>query len=407
MALIVQKYGGTSVADAERISNVARRVVGTRQAGNEVVVVVSAMGKMTDDLIALATEVSSQPGGREMDMLLTAGERISMALLAMAIRDLGVEAASLTGSQAGILTDSAHGEAKITAIRGDRVRQYLNDGLVVIVAGFQGVDPESRDVTTLGRGGSDATAVAMAAALGADVCEIYTDVDGVFTADPRLVGTARKLDEVSYEDMLEMAGSGAGVLMARSVEFARRFGIPVHVRSSFHDGPGTWIKEETMEQTVITGVAHATTEAKLTVHGVPDQPGIAAKLFGALATEDIDVDMIVQNVSTDGYTDISFTVPKEHVENATAVAKAVVPDLSARGVDVDPDIAKVSLVGAGMRNHPGVAADMFRVLSEHGINISMISTSAIRISCVIAADRCEEAVQSLHDYYLPAEGVTE
>ncbi len=406
MPLIVQKYGGTSVGDAERISDVARRVVETRKAGNDVVVVVSAMGQTTDDLIALATHVSSRPSGRELDMLLTAGERISMALLAMAIRDLGVEAASLTGSQAGILTDSAHGEAKITAIRGDRVRQYLDDGMVVIVAGFQGVDPESRDVTTLGRGGSDATAVAMAAALEADVCEIYTDVDGVFTADPRLVGTARKLDEVSYEDMLELAAAGAGVLMARSVEFARRFGIPVHVRSSFHDGQGTWIKEDAMEQTVITGVAHDTSEAKVTVHGVPDQPGIAAKLFGALAAEAIDVDMIVQNVSTAGHTDISFTVPVEHLEKAREAADRVAPELEANGVDVDPDIAKVSLVGAGMRNHPGVAADMFRVLSEHSINISMISTSAIRISCVIEAARCDEAVQALHDYYLPAEAAT-
>jgi aspartate kinase len=403
MALVVQKYGGTSVADATRISNVARRVVETRKAGNDVVVVVSAMGKTTDDLIALATQVSADPSGREMDMLLTAGERISMALLAMAIRDLGVEAASLTGSQAGILTDAVHGEAKITAIRGDRVRQYLDEGLVVIVAGFQGVDPASKDVTTLGRGGSDATAVAMAAALGADVCEIYTDVDGVFTADPRVVGTARKLDAVSYEDMLELAGAGAGVLMARSVEFARRFGIPVHVRSSFHDGPGTWIKEEAMEQTVITGVAHDTSEAKVTVHGVPDQPGIAARLFGALAAEAVNVDMIVQNVSTAGYTDISFTVPKEHLVKARGAAETLVPDLGAQGVDVDEAIAKVSLVGVGMRNHPGVAADMFKVLADHEINISMISTSAIRISCIIQADRCEEAVQSLHDFYLPEE----
>lgn len=403
MSLVVQKYGGTSLGDADRISNVARRVVETRKSGNDVVVVVSAMGQSTDELIDLATRVSSQPGGREMDMLLTAGERISMALLAMAIRDLGVEAASLTGSQAGILTDSVHGGAKITAIRGDRVRQYLDEGLVVIVAGFQGVDPESRDVTTLGRGGSDATAVAMAAALEADVCEIYTDVDGVYTADPRLVGTARKLDEVSYEEMLELAGAGAGVLMARSVEFARRFGIPVHVRSSFHDRPGTWIKEDAMEQTVITGVAHDTSEAKVTVHGVPDQPGIAARLFGALAADDIDVDMIVQNVSTEGHTDISFTVPKEHLDEARSAAEGVLPDLEAKGVDVDPTIAKVSLVGAGMRNHPGVAADMFKVLSEHSINISMISTSAIRISCVIDADRVEEAVQALHDYYLPGE----
>ncbi len=403
MSLTVQKYGGTSVGDAERIANVARRVVETRKAGHDVVVVVSAMGRTTDDLIDLATHVSSRPGGREMDMLLTAGERISMALLAMAIRDLGVEAASLTGSQAGILTDSVHGGAKITAIRGDRVRQYLDDGLVVIVAGFQGVDPESRDVTTLGRGGSDATAVAMAAALGADVCEIYTDVDGVFTADPRLVESARKLDEVSYEDMLELAGAGAGVLMARSVEFARRFSIPVHVRSSFHDEPGTWIKEEVMEQTVITGVAHDDTEAKVTVHGVPDQPGIAAKLFGALAGDNIDVDMIVQNVSNAGITDISFTVRQEQLDRARAAAERVVPELGAEGVDVDPAIAKVSLVGAGMRNHPGVAADMFRVLADHGINISMISTSAVRISCVIDADRGEEAVRALHSYYLPEE----
>ncbi len=406
MPLIVQKYGGTSVKDADRISSVARRVVETRKAGNDVVVVASAMGDTTDELITLATQVSSHPGGREMDMLLTAGERISMALLAMAIGDLGVEAASLTGSQAGILTDSTHGEAKITAIRGDRVRQYLDEGLVVIVAGFQGVDPESRDVTTLGRGGSDATAVALTAALGGDVCEIYTDVDGVFTADPRLVGTARKLDEVSYEDMLELAGAGARILMARSVEFARRFGIPLHVRSSFHDRAGTWIKEDAMEQTVITAVAHDTSEAKVTVHGVPDQPGIAAKLFGALAAEDVDVDMIVQNVSTEGHTDISFTIPQAHMDKAKSATEQVIPELEAEGVDVDPTIAKVSLVGAGMRNHPGVAADMFRVLSDHGINISMISTSAIRISCVIDSDRCDEAVRALHDYYLPAEAAS-
>lgn len=403
MPLVVQKYGGTSVGDAERISTVARRVVETRKAGNDVIVVVSAMGQTTDELIQLATTISSQPGGREMDMLLTAGERISMALLAMAIKDMGVEAASLTGSQAGILTDSSHGEAKITAIRGDRVRKYLDEGLVVIVAGFQGVDPESRDVTTLGRGGSDATAVALAAVLGADVCEIYTDVDGVFTADPRVVGTARKLDEVSYEDMLELAGAGTGVLMARSVEFARRYGIPLHVRSSFHDGAGTWIKEKAMEETVITGIAQDTSAAKVTVQGVPDQPGIAAKLFGALAADAVDVDMIVQNVSTEGHTDISFTVAKEHLDKAKSVVEAVMPDLGAVGLDVDPEISKVSLVGAGMRNHPGIAADMFKVLAEHGINISMISTSAIRVSCVIDSGRSEEAVRALHDYYLPAE----
>ncbi|NNF11150.1 MAG: aspartate kinase [Acidimicrobiia bacterium] len=405
MSLVVQKYGGTSVGDAGRISNVARRVVETRKAGNDVVVVVSAMGQTTDELIELATQVSSRPTGREMDMLLTAGERISMALLAMAIRDLGVEAASLTGSQAGILTDSTHGGARITAIKGDRVRQYLDDGLVVIVAGFQGVDPASRDVTTLGRGGSDATAVALAATLRADVCEIFTDVDGVYTADPRLVADAYKLDEVSYEDMLELAGAGAGVLMARSVEFARRFGIPVHVRSSFHDGPGTWIKEEVMEEAVVTGVAHDTTEAKVTVHGVPDQPGIAAKLFGALAADGVIVDMIVQNVSTAGHTDISFTVPDEHLEKAQSAAEAVLPELQANGIDVEANIAKVSLVGTGMRNHPGVAADMFAVLAANGINISMISTSAVRISCVIDAARCTEAVQALHAHYLEKEPV--
>ncbi|MBT8216836.1 MAG: aspartate kinase [Acidimicrobiia bacterium] len=405
MSLVVQKYGGTSVGDAGRISNVARRVVETRKAGNDVVVVVSAMGQTTDELIELATQVSSRPTGREMDMLLTAGERISMALLAMAIRDLGVEAASLTGSQAGILTDSTHGGARITAIKGDRVRQYLDDGLVVIVAGFQGVDPASRDVTTLGRGGSDATAVALAATLRADVCEIFTDVDGVYTADPRLVADAYKLDEVSYEDMLELAGAGAGVLMARSVEFARRFGIPVHVRSSFHDGPGTWIKEDVMEEAVVTGVAHDTTEAKVTVHGVPDQPGIAAKLFGALAADGVIVDMIVQNVSTAGHTDISFTVPDEHLEKARSAAEAVLPELQANGVDVEANIAKVSLVGTGMRNHPGVAADMFAVLAANGINISMISTSAVRISCVIDAARCTEAVQALHAHYLEKEPV--
>ena len=401
MARVVQKYGGTSLGDAERISNVARRVVETRKAGNDVVVVVSAMGKTTDDLIALARDISSRPGGREMDMLLTAGERISMALLAMAIADLGVEAASLTGSQAGILTDSTHGGAKITAIRGDRVREYLDEGLVVIVAGFQGVDPQSKDVTTLGRGGSDATAVALAAVLEAERCEIYTDVDGVYTADPRMVSTARKLDEVSYEEMLELAAAGAGVLMARSVEFARRFGIPVHVRSSFHDRPGTWIKEEAMEQTVITGVAHDVSEAKVTVHGVPDQPGIAGKLFGTLADAEVNVDMIVQNVSTAGTTDISFTVAEEDADEARQAAELLLPELQAEGVDVDENIAKVSLVGAGMRNHPGVAADMFRQLAAHDINIQMISTSAIRISCVIDVDSCEKAVKALHDYYLP------
>lgn len=401
MPLVVQKYGGSSLADADRITDVARRVVETRKGGDDVVVVVSAMGNTTDDLMQMARRISNQPSGREMDMLLTAGERISMALLALAIRQEGVEAASLTGSQAGILTDATHGEAKIREIRGDRIREYLDKGLVVIVAGFQGVDPESKDVTTLGRGGSDATAVALAAALGADRCEILTDVDGVYTADPRLVPAARKLDEVSYEVMLEMASSGADVLMARSVEFARRFGIPVHVRSSFHDSPGTWIKEETMEQAVITGVAHDTSEAKVTVHGVPDQPGVAAKLFGELAEHEVDVDMIVQNVSTAGHTDISFTVSELNIDRAREAAERVLSGLGAQGVDVDTNIAKISLIGAGMRSHPGVAADMFRQLAENQINIEMISTSPIRISCIISADRCDEAVKALHDYFLP------
>lgn len=389
------------MADADRITNVAQRVVDTRKSGDDVVVVVSAMGNTTNELMSMARQISDQHSGREMDMLLTAGERISMALLALAIRQEGIEAASLTGSQAGILTDDAHGEAKIREIRGERIREYLEKGVVVIVAGFQGVDPESKDVTTLGRGGSDATAVALAAALGADRCEILTDVDGVFSADPRLVPTARKLEEVSYEVMLEMAASGADVLMDRSVEFARRFQVPVHVRSSFHDSPGTWIKEETMEQTVITGVAHDTSEAKVTVHGVPDQPGVAAKLFGELAEHEIDVDMIVQNVSTAGHTDISFTVSELNADRAEQAAKRVLAELGAEGVDVDANIAKISLIGAGMRSHPGVAADMFRQLAENQINIEMISTSPVRISCVIAADRCEEAVKALHDYYLP------
>ncbi len=401
MSLVVQKYGGSSLADADRIIEVARRVVETRKGGDDVVVVVSAMGNTTDDLMDMARRISNQQSGREMDMLLTAGERISMALLALAIRHQGVEAASLTGSQAGILTDAAHGEAKIREIRGDRIREYLEKGVVVIVAGFQGVDPESKDVTTLGRGGSDATAVALAAALGADRCEILTDVDGVYSADPRLVPTARKLDEVSYEVMLEMAASGTGVLMDRSVEFARRYGIPVHVRSAFHDSPGTWIKEDAMEQTVITGVAHDVSEAKVTVHGVPDQPGVAAKLFGELAEQDVEVDMIVQNVSTAGHTDISFTVNELNVERARDAAERVVSELGAEGVDVDTNIAKISLVGAGMRGHPGVAADMFKQLADSGINIEMISTSPVRISCIISAERCDEAVKVLHDYYLP------
>jgi aspartate kinase len=397
MARIIQKFGGTSVGDAERIRNVARRVVSTHREGNEVVVVVSAMGKSTDDLITLASEVSSGDYPREMDMLLTAGERISMALLAMAIQDHGVPAMSLTGSQAGILTTSAHGSAEILDIRGDRVRDGLAAGKVVIVAGFQGVDPIGREVTTLGRGGSDATAVALAAALDGDVCEIYTDVDGVFTADPRVVPHATKLPEITFEEMLELASSGAGVLMARSVEFGRRYRIPIHVRSSFHDGPGTWVKEETMEEAIIRGVAHDASEAKLTVHGVPDKPGVAAAIFEALAAADVNVDMIVQNISIEGVTDISFTVPKAQLAVAVSIASQVTKDVGAAGFDVTEDIAKVSIVGAGMTSERGIAARMFRILADHGINIEMISTSPIRISCVVRGADVAAAVQSLHD----------
>ena len=396
MALVVQKYGGTSVADAERIRSVAVRVVESYNAGNGVVAVVSAMGDRTDRLLSLAAEVSGNAHPREMDMLLTAGERVTMALVAMAIQDLGVDATSFTGSQAGILTTGNHGQAEILEIRADRVRGGLDDGKVVIVAGFQGVDPDSRDVTTLGRGGSDATAVALAAALSADRCEIYTDVDGVFTADPRVVAKASKLDEVSYEEMLELASAGAGVLMPRSVEFGRRFNIPIHVRSSFHDGVGTWVKEETMEQAVVRGIAHDDSEAKVTVYRVPDTPGVAAALFEPLADAGVNVDMIVQNVSHDGFTDISFTVPLTILDVAKREAESLAVDVGAGGVNVDPDIARVTVVGIGMKTESGIAARMFRILADHDINIQMISTSPIRISCVVAGDQVIEAVRSLH-----------
>jgi aspartate kinase len=399
MAIVVQKYGGTSVADAERIKAVAARAVATHKSGNDVVVVVSAMGKSTDELIVLASEVTDNTHPREMDMLLTSGERISMALVAMAIEDHDIGSMSLTGSQAGILTTEEHGHAEIIGIRGDRVREGLAEGKIVIVAGFQGFSPETRDVTTLGRGGSDATAVALAATLGADVCEIYTDVDGVFTADPRVVPDATKLDEISFEEMLEMAASGAGVLMARSVEFGRRYNIPIHVRSSFHDGVGTWVKEETMEEAIIRGVAHDASEAKVTVHGVPDSPGLAAQLFEPLAESGLTVDMIVQNVSREGVTDISFTVPRTDLEMAEKVAQATAEIIGAAGVDVDHNIAKVSLVGAGMKDELGIAGKMFRVLAEHQVNIHMISTSPIRISCVVRGDDVAAAVQGLHDAF--------
>ncbi|HKX73887.1 MAG TPA: aspartate kinase [Acidimicrobiia bacterium] len=401
MSLIVQKYGGTSVATPERINTVADRIAATRRQGHDLVVVVSAMGQFTDELVVLAQAVTPDPPAREMDMLLTAGERIAMSLTAMALDARQIGAISLTGSQAGILTDAAHGSARITEIRGDRIRQGLADGKVVIVAGFQGVDPNSKEITTLGRGGSDATAAALAAALGADVCEIYTDVDGIFTADPRLIPEARKLDEISYDEMLELSAGGAGVLMTRSVEFARRYNFPIHVRSSFYDRPGTWVKETTMEQAIISGIAHDRSESKVTVRQVPDRPGIAAALFEPLAERSINVDMIVQNVGTDGSTDISFTVPSQSARHAAEVAGKVAEEMGAAGVDLDENVAKVSLVGAGMKSHPGVAAGVFRALAEAGINIEMISTSTIRISCVVRGDQAEAAVKVLHDAFNP------
>ncbi|MCI0424708.1 MAG: aspartate kinase [Actinobacteria bacterium] len=401
MPIVVQKYGGTSVADPDRIKAVADRIAAGHAAGNQLVVVVSAMGDTTDELLDLASRVSVSPPQRELDMLLTAGERISMALLAMALSERGVPAVSYTGSQAGILTDSTHGEARITRITGERVRESLEEGKVVIVAGFQGVDPESKEITTLGRGGSDATAVALAAALGADSVEIYTDVEGVFTADPRIVADARKLDEVPYDEMLELSAGGAGVLMTRSVEFGRRFDVPINVRSSFSEDVGTWVREASMEQAIVSGIAHDRSEAKVTVNRVPDRPGVAAALFGPLARAGVNVDMIVQNVSHAGTTDISFTVPRANVDDAERIAKQVSDGIGAGSVDVDPDIAKVSVVGAGMKSQPGVAARMFETLAEAGINIEMISTSAIRISCVVRADQIEEAVRVLHDAFDP------
>jgi aspartate kinase len=399
--LIVQKYGGTSVGSPERITHVADRVVATKRGGHDVVVVVSAMGKTTDDLVALARAVSPSPAAREMDMLLTAGERISISLLAMAIIARGVEAVSFTGSQAGIKTEGPHGAAKISAIDGYRVRDSLGSNKVAIVAGFQGVDPETREVTTIGRGGSDATAVALAAALQAGACEIYTDVDGVYSADPRIVPTARKLDEIGFEEMLELSAAGAGVLMSRSVEFGRRYNIPIHVRSSFHDEPGTWVKEMTMEQAIISGIAHDTSEAKLTVRGLPDTPGVAARLFEPMAAEGINVDMIVQNVAHDGTTDISLTVPRASVDRARDIAEQASSELGAGAVDIDDEVGKVSLVGAGMKSHPGVAAQVFRTLADAGINIKMISTSTIRVSCVVAGTDVERAVGALHDEFRP------
>lgn len=400
MGLIVQKYGGTSVADPERIRAVAEHVAFTQSHGNEVVVVVSAMGKSTDSLIKLANEVSSIQPGRELDMLLTTGERVSMALLCMALAGRGIDAVSFTGSQVGIITDTSHGKAKILEVRGDRVREALAAGKVCVVAGFQGVST-ANEITTLGRGGSDTTAVALAAALGADSCEIYTDVTGVFSADPRIVPQARKLLRISADEMLEMAGAGSKVLALRSVEFARNHNVPLHVRSSFTWEPGTWVtvseeKERSVEDPIISGVVTDVSEAKVTVLGVPDHPGVSAALFEPLAQSNVNVDMIVQNTSTEGTTDISFTVPIADMGVAEQIVARVAGEIGATGVTHDNDIAKLSLVGAGMKTSPGVAAKMFRVLADQQVNIEMISTSTIRISVVIASADLERAARALH-----------
>ena len=397
MALVVQKYGGTSVGSPDRLLAVARRLIAAKERGDRVVAVVSAMGDVTDELLAMALAISADPPEREMDMLLATGEQVTIALLAMAIHAQGHRAMSLTGAQAGIVSDGVHTKARIQEVRADRVMQALASGHIVIVAGFQGLTPAG-EITTLGRGGSDTTAVAVAAGLSADVCEIYTDVDGVFTADPRVVPNARKLETISYEEMLEMAATGARVLQPRSVEFARNHGVVIHVRSSFNDSEGTIVKEAdgTMEQAIISGVTHDTSEAKVTVRDVPDRPGVAAEVFGRLADANVNIDMIIQNVSESGMTDISFTTPKDDLVRATKAVREVVADLGAREWSVDESIAKVSLVGAGMKTHPGVAALMFRSLADAGVNLDMISTSAIRISCVIAADQVETAVRALH-----------
>jgi aspartate kinase len=396
--LVVQKYGGTSVADPDRIREVADHVARTVRHGNAVVVVVSAMGKETDELIRLAGAVSEVRPGREMDMLITAGERKAMALLCMALHSLGVEADSFTGSQAEIITDDTHTNAKIVELRADRIRKALAAGRVPVVGGAQGVSQTARDVTFLGRGGSDTTAVALCHALGGDVCELYTDVSGVFTADPRLVPEARRMRNVSFDELLEMTASGCPKPAMRSVEFARRWGVELHVRSAFTWEPGTWVQEEdlSMEQAIVSAVTHDVSEAKVTVTGVPDKPGIAARLFRELADRDVNVDMIVQNVSDHGVTDISFTVPKQDLDTGTEVCRALATEIGATGVSSDRDIGRVSIIGAGMKSNPGVAATMFETLADGGINIDMISTSAIRTSCVVREDQIEQAVQALH-----------
>ncbi|HZV74144.1 MAG TPA: aspartate kinase [Conexibacter sp.] len=407
---VVMKFGGTSVADAERLKRAARRIVAAREQGNRVVAVLSARGKTTDELIRLADEISAAPDPREMDMLLSTGERISCALCAMAINDLGHRAISLTGSQAGIVTDASHTKARILDVRADRIEAALEEDMIVLVAGFQGVSRNS-DVTTLGRGGSDTTAVALAAAVGADVCEIYTDVAGVYSADPRIVPDARKLEVVSFEEMLEMAASGAKVLQLRSVEYARNHGVRIHCRSSFEDGPGTFVvgEQETMEHALITAVTHSTDEARITLLGVPDEPGAAARIFETLALANCNVDMIIQNEpigeGREG-AELSFTVPREDLRVAREALEPLAADLGISAIDSEPEMGKVSIVGAGMKSHPGVAAKVFATLAGEGINIEMISTSPIKISCVIQAARVADAVRALHGAFeLGADGI--
>ena len=400
MKLIVQKFGGTSVADTSSLKIVAERIIDRKKKGYEVVVVPSAMGSSTDELIDLANELSEKPTPREMDMLLSAGERITMSLLSMHLNSLGHSSFSLTGSQAGIITTSRHGKAEIEEISGERVREGIERGDIVIVAGFQGFNRDTKEITTLGRGGSDATAVALAAALGAEKCEIFTDVEGVFTADPRIINSAKLIDEITYDEMLEMSSSGAGVLMARSVEFGRRYNVPIIVKSTFTNNKGTVVKEKTMEEAIVSGVTHNDKEVKFTLFGVPDQPGIAGTVFGSLSEIGINVDMIVQNVSKESITDISFTAPSEQQKDVEDALKNISKQLDAKGYDVDENIARISIIGAGMKSESGVASKMFKTLGDNKINISMISTSPIRVSCVISSNDIEKALNVLHEEFI-------
>ena len=400
MKLIVQKFGGTSVANTSSLKIVAERIIDRKKEGYEVVVVPSAMGSSTDELIDLANELSEKPTPREMDMLLSAGERITMSILSMHLNSLGHSSFSLTGSQAGIITTSRHGKAEIEEISGERVREGIERGDIVIVAGFQGFNRDTKEITTLGRGGSDATAVALAAALGAEKCEIFTDVEGVFTADPRIINSAKLIDEITYDEMLEMSSSGAGVLMARSVEFGRRYNVPIIVKSTFTNNKGTVVKEKTMEEAIVSGVTHNDKEVKFTLFGVPDQPGIAGTVFGSLSEIGINVDMIVQNVSKESITDISFTAPSEQQKDVEDTLKNISKQLDAKGYDVDENIARISIIGAGMKSESGVASKMFKTLGDNKINISMISTSPIRVSCVISSNDIEKALNVLHEEFI-------